>query len=90
MSAKEKPFASESFILTTEKGDKISMRLDLIESSAAHYGNRTCMLMFEDDQFVQQFDTRYEKGCNNPESFREWAFNFAQGHVRKGITIQRS
>lgn len=84
------PIASESFILTTEKGQKVNMRLDLVESSSFHYGNRTAVLMFEDGEFKTSFDTRYEKGCNTPESFHDWALSCVMGWVRPTIKVARA
>ena len=86
----KKPIASESFILTTEKGKKTKMRLDLVESASFHYGNRTAVLMFENGEFITQYDTRYEQGCNSPESFHNWALGCVLGHVREGITVARA
>ena len=65
------------------------MRLVLNESGAFAYGNQTCMTRYEDDRFVDSYDTRYVAGCNSPEAFHKWSLEFVKETVRPTIKVSR-
>ena len=82
--------ATEKFKLTFENGNEKEAVLILSESGAFAYGNQTCMELQIDGEFQDSFDTRYEVGCNSPESFHEWSLKFMRSYIRKTTKVERS
>lgn len=78
--------ATENFRIT---GDGVDMpvTMELSESGAFAYGNRTCVHMRiggNDEYFDTRYDTTLRRDGSN---FRDWAKGFLLGYVRKGLTV---
>ena len=79
----------EKFKLTLEDGQEVIMRLELKKSGAFQYGNQTYMAVYENDRFVNSYDTRYQKGCGSKEAFHDWSLEFVKDYVRPTIKVSR-
>ena len=82
--------AQENFKLTLEDESQITVKLELCKSGAFQYGNHTCVAWYESGKLKNTYDTRYEIGCNTPEAFHEWSFEFVKSQVRKTIDVERA
>ena len=82
--------AQENFKITLEDGEKIAVSLELHESGAFEYGNKTCVAWYENGKLKDTFDTRYERGCNSTVAFREWAVEFVKKQVRDTVRVERA
>ena len=78
--------ATKSF--HARSGDEtLTIRLDLIPSSAFAYGNRHALLMQINLEEPICFDVRYDARFSTPESFRDHAYEVVRGYLREDFEI---
>ena len=86
---KEKALAVAKFKVTDEEGHSYNYTLKMYKSGAFDYGNRHCIVLFNETYKNEQlFDARYDSRFNTVESFRKYAYEFVRDQMRNTCKVE--